>query len=221
MRVGTMMSAAAVLILLTAAMLGAYYYPRLPDPIPTHWNAAGQADAFTPKSVWSVFGVLFVGFGVVGGMLLLQRVTARVSAATPAEAKTFSLVFGYMNLWMAVLFSWIAYAAWNSTNLGPLFIVLVSIGVLPVLVILGLNIPEMIKQRKALTAADEPSLDPKYWVWGGMFYSNERDPRMWVPKPPHMGIGMTINLASSGGRLVMAGILVLICATLVLPFVIR
>lgn len=220
MRIGTIFSVAAVVILLVAIALGAYYYPRLPDPIPTHWNAAGQADAFKAKTVWSVFGVLFVGIAVVGGMLLLERFTVASTVRTPTEARTYNLIFGYMNLWMAGLFSWIAYASWNNMNLGPLFIVLTLMGSLPMLLILGFNLPAIMKEHKALLASDEPSMNPKYWVWGGMFYSNDRDPRVWVPKPPHMGIGSTVNLASSGGRMFMIGILVLVLGTIALPFIV-
>lgn len=45
---------ANIISILSTLAFGAYVawiYPRLPDPMPTHWNAAGQVDDFTPKVV--------------------------------------------------------------------------------------------------------------------------------------------------------------------------
>jgi uncharacterized membrane protein len=45
---------ANILSIVSMVLIGAYaawMYPSLPDPMPTHWNAAGQADDFTSKAV--------------------------------------------------------------------------------------------------------------------------------------------------------------------------
>jgi uncharacterized membrane protein len=34
--------------------IAAWYYPQLPDPVPTHWNAAGDVDGWTAKP-WGVW----------------------------------------------------------------------------------------------------------------------------------------------------------------------
>ncbi len=49
------------LMLLTAAVT-LWAYPRLPDIIPTHWNAQGQADSFSEKSgsIW-ILPIMMVG----------------------------------------------------------------------------------------------------------------------------------------------------------------
>lgn len=216
MRVGTIMSLAAVVMVLATAAWGAYVYPSMPAELPTHWNARGQADAFSTKSFWSVFGALLVGGGVVVGTLLTERFVVSKTILTPSEGKAYNLMFGFLNLWMAGLFSWVSLAGWNDMSLGPWFIILALIGGTPVLVILGLHLPAIMKERKAMIADDEPSMNPKHWVWGGMFYSNDRDSRVWVPKPPHTGIGMTVNLATPGGRLFMIGIGVVLVGTLLL-----
>ena len=47
-RIATIISIASMIL------LGAYVawvYPSLPDPMPTHWNTAGQVDDYTAKSV--------------------------------------------------------------------------------------------------------------------------------------------------------------------------
>jgi uncharacterized membrane protein len=42
-------------LLLVAAQfaVAAWFYPDLPDPVPSHWNAAGEVDGWTPKP-WGV-----------------------------------------------------------------------------------------------------------------------------------------------------------------------
>jgi uncharacterized membrane protein len=49
-------------------------YDRLPDLVPTHWNAAGQADGFTPKP-WGPFVLPLV----MAGAWLLFTVLPRIS----------------------------------------------------------------------------------------------------------------------------------------------
>lgn len=66
-------------------------------------------------------------------------------------------------------------------------------GSLPVLLIVGLYFNRISAERKALASESEPSLNPDYWVLGGMFYRNPNDPRTMVPKPPHTGVGMTFQ----------------------------
>ena len=59
-RIGWAMHVLSVAILLGVLAWGAYLYPALPDEIPIHWNAAGIADDFRPKSVGWAFGPLFI-----------------------------------------------------------------------------------------------------------------------------------------------------------------
>lgn len=214
-----MMHGVAVLILVIVIGLGVQLYPSLPDAIPTHWNVEGQADAFSAKSVWSVFGMLGIGAGLVLGVILLQRFTVGNSALVPAERKAYGLTFGYMNLWMAAMFAGIALMGWYNVQPGPLFILVILLGGVPILLIIGLHLPAMMRERKEQTPTDDPSLDPKYWVWGGVFYSNAGDPRTWVPKPPHTGVGMTVNLARPGGRLFIAMIVLVILGTIALTVI--
>lgn len=47
------LSLSFVLIAL-AVLVGMLFYAQMPDPMPSHWNAAGQIDDFMPK-FWGVF----------------------------------------------------------------------------------------------------------------------------------------------------------------------
>jgi uncharacterized membrane protein len=217
-RAGAIMNGLAVLILITIGLWGANLYPQLPEAIPTHWNASGEADAFSNKSIWSAFGVLISAAVTVLGLLVLRYFLARSKSLVPAEHRAYDLSIGYGNLSIAVMFGWISVMSWLNLELGPLFLALSLLGGVPFLIIIGLHLPAITRERNELMGPEEPSLDPKHWRLGGFFYSNADDPRVFVPKPPHTGMGMTANLATPGGRLFMIALALLILAAIALPF---
>jgi len=50
----TRLNAATMVLALGAFAIAAWFYPQLPDPVPTHWNMHGVADDWTakPMGVW-------------------------------------------------------------------------------------------------------------------------------------------------------------------------
>lgn len=212
------MNALAVVILLAVILWGASIYGQLPQVLPTHWNAAGEADAFGTKSVWTVFGALFIGAASCLLLMGLQLGLNRRQNVTPSEKRVNALSLSYLNLAMAVLFGWIAVLSWYGLQPGPVFIVFTVLLVVPILVILAVNMPRLKEDRAAVTSSAEPSLNPKYWVLGGMFYNNPTDRRVIVPRPPHMGVGGTMNLATAGGKLFVVFIVLVLLGSLLLPF---
>lgn len=216
-RTGRIMHVLAVIILLGTIVWGVGLYPGMPAEIPIHWNAAGEADDFRPKSIGWVFGPLFIALTLVVGILVLHRVMGRSDLAVPSERQAYALTFGYVNLSMAVIFSWISVMGWMNLDLGPWLIAFALLAAVPVLIIMGLYLGRITAERKAMSAGTEPSMDPKYWVWGGIFYSNAKDPRTLVPRPPHTGVGTTFNLATPGGKLSVILLIVLIVGSLLLP----
>ena len=206
----------AIVILLGVIAWGAFLYPDLPDQIPIHWNAAGVADDFRPKSVGWAFGPLFIALGMVVGLLILNRIMGRNDLTVPSEREAYSLTLGYVNLSMAVIFAWISVMGWYGLDLGPWLIAAALLGSLPVFLIVGLYFNRISAERKAVASASEPTLNPDHWVLGGIFYSNPDDPRTLVPKPPHTGFGMTFNLASTGGKLLLAVLIAVVVGTVLL-----
>jgi len=73
-------------LLVVAAIWGAARFPALPDRVPVHWNGAGVADGFAAKSVWSVFGVLIIGFAIAVGLYALAVTVHRFPQAVAAGA---------------------------------------------------------------------------------------------------------------------------------------
>lgn len=218
-RAGLIMSALAALVLVLVTLWGIAIYPQLPATIPVHWNAAGEADRFSDRTITSAFAPLFIGALLFSTMLLSQLLLRDRPWLVPAEQAAYSTGLGYVNLSVSVLVSWGAVSSWFDLQVGPLFLVLSIMSGLPVLIIIGLHLPAIREQRRALEGPEEPSMDPRYWVWGGMFYRNPDDPRAVVPRPPHLGTGGTFNLGSRGGlRLAwLTGALLL--ALMLLPFV--
>lgn len=51
-------------------------YSRLPELVPTHWNARGKADGFTPKP-WGPFILPIVMTGVYALLLVIPRISPR------------------------------------------------------------------------------------------------------------------------------------------------
>jgi uncharacterized membrane protein len=65
-----------LVLLLANFVLAAYLYPQLPDPVPSHWNASGQADGFTPKP-WGVFLLPLVSTAAYLLLTILPAISPR------------------------------------------------------------------------------------------------------------------------------------------------
>lgn len=58
----------SLLFIAATACLGAAMYAYLPDPMPSHWNAAGEVDGYLPKFQ----GVAIMPLAAVGILLLMK-----------------------------------------------------------------------------------------------------------------------------------------------------
>jgi uncharacterized membrane protein len=64
--------AICALLVALAFIVAALMYGRLPDPVPTHWNLAREADSFTPKP----WGAFVMPLATLGTWLLLRVLPA-------------------------------------------------------------------------------------------------------------------------------------------------
>lgn len=55
----------ALAIIAAMIVLNAYYYPQMPEKTATHWNMQGEADAFSEKSLISVFMLPLISAAVL------------------------------------------------------------------------------------------------------------------------------------------------------------
>lgn len=56
-----------------ALIVGLVLYARLPDPMPSHWNAAGQVDDYMPK-FWGVFMMPLITVVLTGLFLVIPQI---------------------------------------------------------------------------------------------------------------------------------------------------
>lgn len=70
----TRTATAISLILIAAAVLaGILLWSRLPDPMPSHWNAAGEIDGYMPK-FWGIFLMPIVTVVLLGLFLVIPHI---------------------------------------------------------------------------------------------------------------------------------------------------
>ncbi len=164
------------------ALFYAWILPTLPDPVPTHFNARGIVDGWTPKAAlpWVVFGipvlvwVFTTALGIV--LALAQKDPAKARALAMAPMR------GLLGLGLAVLMGFVLLAPAH----GPGIILA---GTLAFVALLGAGIAFMVRDFARLKPAEA---NRALYKWG-LFYVNPDDDRIWVPKV--IGVGWTLNFA--------------------------
>lgn len=206
----------ALVIVAIVAGIGVALYPALPNPLPIHWNAAGHVDRHAAKSIWSVFGPLLTGAGIVVGLLLLAlwvraappRLRAGgppavVAARTRVQLHLTQALLGQLAVVLALVMSAVSLSAWLAPG-NPAAALATTVGMIVLVVVLLLSyLVRYLRQVKVVTdaAPREPAPvsapdDDRFWKLG-VFYVNRNDPGTLVPK--RFGVGWTINLGSPGG----------------------
>jgi uncharacterized membrane protein len=154
----------------------------LPDPIPTHFDARGVANGWTPQSAYP-----WLAFGLPGGVWLLLLLTGRAFVGSDQDpdglkCRALAPLRGLLTtglLWM--------------TTGGLLIhrhgqgVILWMIGGFLLLTFLGVGL--MVRLMKQTLRDDARS---EHYRWG-LFYVNAEDPAIWVPK--RLGLGWTLNFA--------------------------
>jgi len=188
-----------------ALLLGFYHWilPQLPDPVPTHFNAAGVANGWTPKAQlpWVIFGIPLLLWLLVSltssGLAAFQEdpIKSRMMAAFPIR--------GCLGLGVCVLMgSCLGIPRWGSCS------ILVGVGTLILALVVGLVVLSLQTKEQLARAPDA-----RHYRWG-VIYVNPEDPRLWVPK--RIGVGWTLNFAKPAAAWVMLLILVAAMAPLLL-----
>jgi uncharacterized membrane protein len=194
----------ALFALAALAALALALWPSLPDPLPTHWDAAGRVNGWTPKSVvpWFLFGLpLFVwALLAVVGRVAVPREPALAAGARAAMAPLRGLlVAGICVLQTAVLLV---------PRVGPgVFRPLLA----GFLLLLALAITLMARTARRVL----PESHRANYKWG-LFYVNSEDPRLMVPKL--LGAGWTFNYARRAAWWITALLLLLPLTALALAF---
>lgn len=100
----------SILLTLAAAGLCAWLYPGLPASIPTHWNASGVADGFSPRM--GIFAYSGIMLALTGAWCLLPAISPRrftVDDFAPTWWQGGVMVVAFIG-YMQCLHAWAAYA---------------------------------------------------------------------------------------------------------------
>lgn len=188
-------------------------YPALPDVIPTHWGANGQPDAWSNKSIFSVFLMIFVlfftqclmygiAYGTFHSSVQLKAQNSELSLQREHEMRRLTTVLmAFINV-ITTLFlgALLVQSNWSmiysDSTLSMLYIV-------PIFILLTFGgiyfymkrSKELNEQFKSADPLESSPGDDKYWKWG-MFYFNKDNPDLFVEKK--FGVGWTVNFARPG-----------------------
>ena len=127
------------ILIAIALVVGVVLYAQLPDPMPSHWNAAGQVDGYMPK-FWGIFLLPLVTVGI---MLLLLA----IPQIDPLKANI-DQFRGLFNAFIVVFVAYMlyVYALTLAAALGYQFNMTVML--LPAMGLLFIGIGYMMKSAK-------------------------------------------------------------------------
>jgi uncharacterized membrane protein len=83
-----------------AFLVALFLYPQMPDPMPSHWNAAGEVDGYMAK-FWGLFLMPLLALGVFVLFLAIPRID-------PLKANIAQFIRAY-NLMMVLLIGYLLY----------------------------------------------------------------------------------------------------------------
>lgn len=203
--VGATAASTAVMV----AVLVTFYYPQLPDPMPVHWNAAGQPDNFEPKSLGRFLGLTLLGPGILllsmvatMGLISVQStsITSMGGAKTPEEAHrtwhSYRIVQGNMG-WYLFLLNLLIMVMLTRSYGGNTSRFEVPLGLGLILVLTGVFIVQQLRQQREVEK-EYPRPADEQGKWWGMFYNDPADPRILVDTGS--GSNFTFNIGRPLGR---------------------
>lgn len=201
--------ATVVSTVLVVLLLIIVYYPGIPDPMPVHWNAAGEADAFREKSLSGfllniLLGPIIIILSMLGAQAMISMqsgyITGPGGAKTPNEAhrswhgyksslKHLGWFMFTLNLCIMVLLLR-TYAGNPGRWELPLFLVVTF-------ALCGVLMFELIKEQKAVEQKYPRQPGEKGKAWG-IFYKDPDDKRILVDTGS--GSNFTFNIGQPAGK---------------------
>ncbi len=223
-----------LLIILVVTVISLVNYDLIPDPMPMHYNAAGEVDGWANKTYLSAFMLPIVSLAMTGMFyfiyIIIGKSKQQTSAKRPqisskqnrkhrkiwsgysiASASLMNLLFGYMQL---IMFREPVAKAEEMMFVTLGFTLIMVVATLAIALYTG-NSGSRLKvgDEGIEDSLEEESDDDQYWKWGAIYY-NSNDPSVFVEK--RVGIGWTINMGTMQGKLYMGGTLIFTIVVLVI-----
>jgi len=185
-----------------------------------HWDLHDHPDLWATKNIPSAAAPLVIGFFVWLTLEVIARAMKHNSARAAADVRVppewLGVQLGVVRavaLAVALLTAGLALALplWRPRSSFP-----IAIGALADLgLIIGAAMVWAERRTRRLRAAGVAIPEG----YGGVFYKNSRDPRLWVPKS--LGMGWTINFAHRGAWPALIALLAPAVLVLVLVLLLR
>ncbi len=214
------------LMLACAALLMRAHWNEIPDPMPVHWDLAGNPNGWMPKTpliFWALIGSDFAACAIftfaIVAMLYFSR-QVNVIGAKAREERRFRWIGIAVILAGSYLPAPLAFLPLNP-HAGLAFG-----GVTFFLVIMTVGALELVRRgqggvRLAPAYGEQVISDrtpDQCWKWG-IFYYNPDDPALMVEK--RFGIGWTLNFAHRGAWIFMGLVFASLVFSLGMPLVAR
>ncbi|HWS87211.1 MAG TPA: DUF1648 domain-containing protein [Pyrinomonadaceae bacterium] len=212
----------ALVVLLTLASFAvlAHFYPRLPEMIPTHWNAAGEADDWWRKTLASVFFLPALGVYLQVLFFVLKRDLVQAKMTLPATnteeylrgkerfltanmrlvdlARAGIATIFFAIAWLPVCTSLPEFKRYEAVAFAA---VLSTAGLLVAgmgyflwrMVVINRGLDELTGEEYVQRPEEE-----EHWRHGGLTYYNPEDPALVVEKLT--GLGYTLNMGNPAVR---------------------
>jgi len=209
------------LMLACAVLLTRARWSEIPDPMPVHWDIAGNPNGWMPKTWLLYVGMtagelvlcLMLTFAIVGMLYFSRQIAASGSRAREERR------FRWIGIAALLAGSYLA-AALAFLPLSPRATFSFG-GVTFFLAIMMVGSLELVRRGQGgvrlAPAAREPISDrtpDACWKWGAIYY-NPDDPALIVEK--RFGIGWTLNFAHRGAWIFIGLIFVSVALSLSLP----
>ena len=214
-----------LLITLVTVIITFVYYDRIPDPLPIHYNIAGEVDGWADKSFWSVFLLPITSLGMTGLFyfiyLIIGKSKQELNSKKPKTSarqnrkyrKIWSIYTIISSILMTCLFSYMhLYIFREPSSMSPM-IMYVTLGLSFIMIVSTLIIGFYVGNGGSKLSSNndieeeweaDNTDDDIHWKWGS-FYYNKEDPSVFIEK--RMGIGWTVNMATWQGKAFIIGTL--------------
>ncbi len=205
-----------ILVIISIFVTGALDYKSIPERFATHYNANGVANAYSTKSIESVFILGFISIIITIMMVLIAYAIAR----TPLKADNASsygseraTMFRERMVYLTLLTPVFINSSLLTGSLGRwgiikenILLILIPVFLLLIFVIIisiktgqmGSNI-KMNGELAGNNISDNKN-DDSLWK-AGVIYYNKNDSRIMVPK--RFGVGYTVNFGNTAGKLIL------------------
>jgi uncharacterized membrane protein len=202
------------------AALAAYYYPQMPDRVPTHFDLTGTADAWAYKSSGFIMTPVTAQI-ILAAILIFVGIVSRSASpsvkGSPGAAPKYYAFRRFLSWWI-IVFGMMMESSFMMAELTyagvaldmRIFIIVLLAAVIVFTAVLIVAFFRMARRQEPTGKVYD---DDSKWALG-MFYFNPADPSIFVEK--RSGIGQTLNFGRPAAWIVIAGIAAFIIVSLVL-----